>query len=300
MTRILLGFNCNCFTNRYDEPEEWTGICVDMGINYVMFNIDLIDPYWPWDLQKKLCDRTLEACEKHGVTIYSSFGGHYGHQHYLGHPEKDCRREAENFFKRAIRQTAYLGGKSFGTCFAILTVRCNNNSALRKEIISDAIGAYHRVAEYGKEVGLKALAYEMTSVPRETAATFEENDYILKSCSDMAIPMRICLDMGHRNLADTPEEADHLEWIRRYGRHCDVIDCQQTDLASSRHWPFTPENNAKGIIKGTEVVEAIEQSGAEQVLLAFELRTSAYHPQEEHYLANLRASVEYWRQWIKE
>ena len=65
MTKIFLGFNCNCFTNRYDEPEEWTRICAELGIKYVMFNIDLIEPYWPWDVQKKLCDRrTLLRTER--------------------------------------------------------------------------------------------------------------------------------------------------------------------------------------------------------------------------------------------
>ena len=300
MTRILLGFNCNCFTNRYDEPEEWTRICAEMGIRYVMFNIDLIDPYWPWDVQKRLCDRTLAACAKHGITIRCSFGGHHGHQHYLGHPEEECRRAAEQLFRKAIRQTAYLGGKSFGTCFAILTVRCHNDPELRKNILEDAIQAYHRLAEYAAEVGLKALAYEMTSVPRETCATFEENDYVLARCSDMAVPMRICLDLGHRNMAGTQEEQDHLAWIRRYGARCDVIDCQQTDLSASHHWPFMEANNKKGIIRGDEVVAAIQVSGAEEILLAFELRTPAYHPQEYTHLDNLRASVNYWRQWVKE
>ena len=300
MTRILLGFNCNCFTNRYDEPEEWTGICVDMGINYVMFNIDLIDPYWPWNLQKRLCDRTLKACEERGISIRCSFGGHHSHQHYLGHPEVLVRREAENFLRRAVKQTAYLGGKSFGTCFAIQTVRCNNDHQLRNKIIEDAIEAYHRIATYAAGKGLSALTYEVTSVPRETCATFKENDYVLDRCSDMDVPLRIVLDMGHRNLAGTPEEADHLAWIRRYGKYCDVIDCQQSDLAASRHWPFTKEYNEKGCIRGDEVVAAIDESDAGEILLAFEIRAAAYHPQENRYLNDLKASVEYWRQWVKE
>ena len=205
MTKIVLGFNCNCFTNRYDEPEEWTRICADLGVRHVMFNVDLIDPYWPWDLQRRLCDETLNACARRGITIRCSFGGHNAHQHYLGHPDEACRREAEAFFRRAIRQTVYLGGASFGTCFAIQTVRCNNDPVLRSAILEDAIAAYHRLAEYAAEVGLKALAYEMTSVPRETCATFAENDAMLERCSDMAVPMRVCLDMGHRNRAGLPE-----------------------------------------------------------------------------------------------
>ena len=300
MTRILLGFNCNCFTNRYDEPEEWARICAELGVGHVMFNIDLIDPYWPWDLQRRLCDETLTACERYGVTIQCSFGGHHGHQHYLGHPDEACRREAEAFFRRAIRQTAYLGGKSFGTCFAIQTVCIQNNPKLRSAIIEDAIAAYHRLAEYGAEMGLEALAYEATSVPRETCATFVENDYVLEQCAHMAIPMRMCLDLGHRYLNGTQEEADHLAWIRRYGDHADVIDCQQTDLQASRHWPFTPVYNQQGVVCGDEVVDAIEASGARQTLLAFEIRTPAYCPQEYTHVDRLRASVEYWRQWVKE
>lgn len=300
MARIKLGFNCNCFTNRYDEPFVWPKLCADMGVRHVMFNIDLIDPYWPWDLQKRLLDETLENCEKYGVSIVASFGGYHGHQHYLGNPDPECRREAENFFRRAIRQTAYLGGKSFGTCFAIQTVRTNSDPVLRKEIIDDALSSYERLAEYGAEMGLSSLAYEMTSVPRETCATFEENDYILDRCENFAIPMRICLDMGHIYHNGLQEEADPLAWIQRYGSRCDVIDCQQTDKTGSHHWPFTEEYNAKGMIKGDEIVNAIEKSGASELLLAFEIRTPAYYPKDDMHLENLRASVEYWRQFVEE
>lgn len=298
VSRITLGFNCNCFTNRYDEPEEWTRLCREMGVNAVMFNTDLIDPYWPWEVQKRLADETLEACAKNGIRIVASFGGHHGHQHYLGHPDKGCRREAEQFFRQAIRQTAYLGAKSYGTCFAIQTVRTNSDPRLRGGILEDALAAYRRLADYGAEMGLRAIAYEMTSVPRETCATFAENDYVLEAGAHFAIPLRICLDLGHRPRNGTPEEADHLAWIRRYGGRCDVIDCQQTDRDASRHWPFTEEANRKGVINGTDVVRAIRESGALEVLLAFEIRTAAFFPQEDRHLEDLRESVRYWRQWV--
>jgi len=263
-----------------------------------MFNIDLIDPYWPWPLQQRLLDETLENCAKHGVEILASFGGYHGHQHYLGHPDPECRLEAEQFFRKAIKQTAYLGGKSFGTCFGIQTVRTNSDPLLRKKVLDDSLAIYQRLASYGREAGIQAIAYEMTSVGRETCATFDENDYVLEQSREFDIPLRICLDMGHRNMNGTPEERDHLAWIRRYGRQCDVIDCQQTDLSASRHWPFTEANNLKGVIKPWEVLEAIEASGAEDILLAFELRTAAYYPQERDYLKNLQKSVEYWRKWV--
>lgn len=301
MGKIYLGFNCNCFTNRYDEPEEWTRICKELGIHKVMFNVDLIDPYWSWETQKQFCDRTLEACAKNGVDIFASFGGQHGHQHYLGHPDANARREGEQFFRNAMRQTAYLGGKSFGTCFGIQTVKTNSDAEARAKQLQDTIDCYHRLAEYGAEIGLEALAYEMTSIDRETCATFAENDYVLAKCSDMAIPLRVCLDMGHRNTAGLPEEADHLAWIRRYADRCDVIDCQQTQFNVSCHWPFTPENNAKGIIRAEEVVQAIQDSGAQNdLLLAFELRCAAFYPQEYSFMKNLEQSVEYWREYVKD
>ena len=301
MGKILLGFNGNCFTNRYDEPESWTAICEQLGVKHVMFNADLIDPNWDWEVQLPLLDRTKEACAKHGVNIVASFGGHHGHQHYLGHFDAGVRREAVKFFKNAVRQTAYLGGKSFGTCFAILTMKTQNDPALRKQAIENALQGYREIAETAAEVGLPALAYEMTSVDRETCATFAENDEILARCADFAVPMRICLDMGHRNMNGLPEEADHLAWIRRYAPQCDIIDCQQSNLAASHHWPFTDENNEKGIVKGDEVVAAIKESGAENdILLAFELRSSAYYPYDDNHLNTLAASINYWRQFVQD
>ena len=67
----------------------------------------------------------------------------------------------------------------------------------------------------------------------------------------------------------------------------------------SCHWPFTPENNAKGIIFGDQIVQAIVDSGAGQdILLAFELRCSAFYPQENAFIENLTESVAYWRQYV--
>lgn len=299
MSNISLGFNCNCFTNRYDEPEEWTRLCSSLGVRNVMFSVDLIDPYWSWETQKKLCDRTLDACAKHNIEIRASFGGQHGHQHYLGHPDEDVRKEAEEFYRRAIRQTAYLNAKSFGTCFAIQTVRTDSDQTLRNQILNAAIESYYHLASFGKEQGLQSISYEMTSIRREMCATFEENDMILERCGQMAIPMKICLDMGHRNHNGSPEEADHLAWIRKFASKCEVIDCQQTNLESSCHWPFTEENNSKGVIRGEEIVKTIDESGAGDIMLAFELRCPAFYPQENSYLSNLEKSVSYWRQFVE-
>ena len=71
-------------------------------------------------------------------------------------------------------------------------------------------------------------------------------------------------------------------------------------MKSSDHWPFTTENRL-GIIKGEEVAKAIKDiPSSKEILLAFEIRTSAFWPQENDHLRGLQESVEYWRQWVKD
>ena len=129
MTRAILGINCNCFTNRWTEPEAWTRVCAEeLGIDTVQYCIDLLDPYYPWELQRRICDESLAAAHRYGITIKSSFGGHHSHQHYLGHPDEEVRRESERWFKRCIDQTAYLGAEGFGTWLNIGATRASSSS----------------------------------------------------------------------------------------------------------------------------------------------------------------------------
>jgi hypothetical protein len=180
-----------------------------------------------------------------------------------------------------------------------MTSRCNDDKELRKETLESAIEAYRVLAEYAAEVGLPSLAYEMTSVDRETCATFAENDYVLERCGKFAVPMRVCLDLGHRNMKAGGDEACHLKWIERYAHACDVIDLQQTNTEASHHWPFTEAFNAKGVIDPQEVVDAITAASVEHdILLGFELRSSAYYPNDDRHLDTLKASVDYWRKYV--
>lgn len=297
MSSILLGLNCNCFTNRWTEPEEWTRLCAqELGVHVVQYCIDLLDPYYPWAIQQRICDETLNAAAKHGITIKSSFGGHHSHQHYLGHPDKEAREESERWFRRCIDQTAYLGADGFGTCFAIMTVADNANPARRELIMKEAADAYRRLAEYGAEKGLKYLSFETTSVDRESCATLAETREVMDSLKDMAIPMTLCLDVGHRNLGTAnPGDGDPHAWIRAFGKEASVIHIQQTDDSASCHWPFTDTYNCRGIIRADEILATVRASCPGEVMLAFELGAKAFYPSEFGYVELLRQSVDHWK-----
>lgn len=301
MAKLLLGVNCNCFTNRYTEPAEWTRVCAeDLGIFTVQYSIDLLDPYYPWKLQRRICDETLAQCAQRGIKIKVNFGGHFSHQHYLGHPDPGVRAEAERWFKRMIDQTAYLGAEGTGTCFALMTVRDNAEAARREKILQEAIAAYGRLAEYAGAKGLQYLMFEPTSVPRESCATIAETRRMVEACEGMAVPMLVCLDVGHRNVASgCAADGDPMAWIQALGAVAPVIHLQQTDHTGSNHWPFTPEKNAVGIIAPERIVAAATQAERKEILFAFETGAKAFSPYEDNYLKDLKTSVAYWRQYVK-
>ncbi|MDB3945465.1 sugar phosphate isomerase/epimerase [Gammaproteobacteria bacterium] len=296
MTIIKLGLNLNCLTNRFTEPEEWTKVCQDLGVHDVQYNADLLDPLLPWSIQKRVIHRTLELCEKRNIKIHSSFGGHNHHQHYFGHPDDEIAKWYEGFYRRLIRQSALLGARGVGTCYAIMSVKDSNSEIQKRKILHRAAQAYIRLAEYAERQGLDHLLFETTSVPRETCATFQETDLVLSLVRDAKIPLQVCLDVGHRNMEDIKQpESDPYEWIRRYGNRAPVIHLQQSDSRASRHWPFTKEFNSLGEIRPEKVISAVHKSGAKECLLAMEITHKAFYPDEVRIVENLRNSLEYWR-----
>ncbi|MCX6992860.1 MAG: sugar phosphate isomerase/epimerase [Kiritimatiellaeota bacterium] len=299
---VKLGFDLNCFANRYLEPEAWTDLVAACGIRVVQFNFDIIDFLLPRKVQERLAEQTRHCCRSKNIRIKCAFGGHNHHQNYLGHPDDEAAACYEKFYKKMADLTALLGGEGFGTCFAITTAPVQRDPERRAQIVARAIEAYHRLAAYAKAQGLKYLLYETTSTPRETCATFAENDEVLARLKDAAIPMLLCLDVGHRNQA-TPgaPETDPHAWIRKYGRVAPLIHIQQCNADGSHHWPFLPEFNRKGDIVPEKILEAIRDSGADhEILLALEVRHRAYYPDEYKIEDNLKESIRYWRQWIKE
>ena len=64
-----------------------------------------------------------------------------------------------------------------------------------------------------------------------------------------------------------------------------------------RHWSFTKAHNAEGVIQMDKVLQALEQSGAEEVYLFPELIHPFEFP-EDKLLEELDESYEYLRQYV--
>jgi len=119
---------------------------------------------------------------------------------------------------------------------------------------------------------------------------------VLDDLRSAPLPIRPCLDVGHRNLGSrNPDDADPYAWIREFGSETAVIHIHQTDDAGSRHWPFSKEHNSRGIVRGRKLLEAVSKYCGDEVMLALEVTGKAFFPDESEYLSRLRESIAYWK-----
>jgi hypothetical protein len=151
---------------------------------------------------------------------------------------------------------------------------------------------------FAKELGYESLIFEPMSIPREFANTVADTRAILNMVNaDCGVPMKVNLDIGH---APHPDERDPYPWLLALGRDSPIIHLQQTVLGKSLHWPFTPEYNKQGYITAEKVIACLEQSGCEEALLMFELSHREHWDSDGKVIEDHKASVDYWRQFVKD
>lgn len=103
-------------------------------------------------------------------------------------------------------------------------------------------------------------------------------------------------------------DSDTYRWLSNLGDMSPIIHLQQTNGVSSSHLPFTPECNAKGIIKGEKVLRAIAEAYSQkrdadmpeqcnEITLTLEMFTGMAAINRSA-LENLKITVEYWRRFI--
>lgn len=302
MAKVTLGINASFAVGRFPEPEVWLEIVGKrLGVRHVQFFADLIDPKVEEKTRERMCARTREAAAKNQVTMHSVFSGTITHwMHTLLHPDADMRRDARDWYESYIRMTPLLGARAVGSMLGSFSQRDMESPDRKAMILEETLRAWQDFSRLGKAVGLDYLMLEPMSIPREIPCTIEETEELYeKFNTGMAIPTRLCMDIGHgARVSGKEEDRDPYAWIRRFGARTPVIHVQQTDEASSKHWPFTEDYNRRGRIRAEEVLEAVEASGAEEVLLAIEVFHSFYEPMDRRVIEDLEESVAYWRRYV--
>ena len=296
--KLKLGVNCGFAINRYIEPEVWGAFVGKLGLHSVQFVADLLNPFLPDDYIDSQIVRIRESAKRNDFSIDSIFTSSYTRVNHLCHPDEEGRAIWLNWFKRLFDIGARLGAKTGGSHFGCLTFDTIENPEKRKRVIEAAAKGWQTLSFYAGEKGYESLIFEPMSVPREFANTVAETREILDMVNaNCGVPMKVNLDIGH---APHPDERDPYPWLLALGRESPVIHLQQTVLGKSMHWPFTPEYNKQGFITAEKVIQCLEQSGCEETLLLFELSHREHWDTDNKVFDDHRASVEYWRQYVRE
>ncbi|QHW35002.1 sugar phosphate isomerase/epimerase [Paenibacillus rhizovicinus] len=295
---LKLGINLGFAVNKYVEPHVWARIVAEeLGLTYVQFVADLLNAFLPEAVIQRQLEQIQENTAKYGLQITSTFTSSFTRVNHFMHPDEDTRRTWLDWFKRFVDISVAMGAKSTGSHFGILTFADYDNPARRELIISEALKHWQELSWYAKDKGMEYLTFEPMSIPREMANTVEDTKELLGRLNENAgIPFKLVLDVGH---APHPNDRDPYRWVRELGSVSPIVHIQQTEMNHSRHWPFTEEYNALGIIHGERLIEALEASGATEAELVFELSHREAWSTEFRIIEDHKASVDYWRQFVQ-
>jgi len=298
LAKVKLGIN-NCFAaKRWPEPEEWSRIIVEeFGLEVVQFSFDLADPLLSKSVRPRISQDIAKVTSNFGITICSTFTGlsFYSFNQLL-HPNPRIRERALRFCEEAILMTGEMNVKATGGPLGSLSFKDFHDPS-RKEYLTDClIESIQYLSEIASSLGQKFLLWEPTPISRELTETREKARKFYERVNKRAkVPVLFCLDVGHQCLrSGLKEDKDPYVWVKEFAHISPVIHIQQTDGVYDRHWPFTDEYNRKGIIKPEKLIETIENSKAEEVILILEI----IHPFEEDenkVLSDLKESVDFWK-----
>ena len=297
MTHFTLGINTGFATNRFPEPEEWARIVSEeLGLRSVQLVADLLNPFWPEAAIEAEAQRITRALEKYDLTIHSLMTSTYTRVNHFMYPYPELRQAWCDWFRRFADLAARLGARAVGSHFGILSVRDVSDPARYGQRVNEAVRHWQELSHYAEEVGLEFVFFETMSIPREMGYTIAEaRELLARVNEDAGVPMCFCLDVGH---APNPDERDPYLWLSELGRDTRIVHLQQTEWGHSRHWPFTPEYNAVGIIDPPRVLRLLAESGAEDIFLGFEISHREKYEVEPKVVPELKASVAYWRQYL--
>jgi sugar phosphate isomerase/epimerase len=296
---LKLGINLGFAINRYIEPEIWAKIVGDeLDLRHVQFVADLLNPFLPKKYINSQIKRIKTATKEYDISVEGLFTSAYTRVNHLMHPDAEAREIWVNWFKGLIDIGSQFGAKSCGSHFGTLTFASYDDPEKREFLIEEGVKNWQKLSFYAREKGYESLVFEPMGVPREMANTVKETKSLLERVNaNCGVPMKVCLDVGH---APHPDERDPYPWIEQLGAESPIVHLQQTVLNKSNHAPFTEENNRDGIIKAEKVIAALERSGCKESLLAFEIGHREHFDTDFRIISDLKASVDYWRRYIKE
>ncbi len=286
---LRLGIN-DCFAvKRWPLAADWGPLVRDrLGLRLVQHSFDLVD----MAIDDGAALRSSVAGL--GLELHSTFTGLAAYSaNLLMHPDPGARDAAEAWYRAAIDWTARAGGLATGGHVGAMSVRDWSDPVVRKARWANLGDALGRLAGGARHAGLDHLLVENLAASREPSTMDMIRDLVTDGDAT-AVPIRLCLDVGHMCVPGTSgNDRDPYAWLRRLGASATVIQLQQSDPDGDHHWPFTPERNALGRIDPDRVIEALGESGVERSLLILEV-IPPFEQADDDVVDDLVASATCW------
>ena len=293
-----LGLNLGFASNRYPEPKHWAPVARECGVSSIQFVSDLCDPRLPKRIVDDYIVEMKEAESSFGLRYQSCFTGQFSRVNHLSHPNEDVRDFWLHYFKSLVDFAAAIGAPAIGSHFGILSIEDDSDPKRRAILERRTIEGWWQIADYAAKKGLSYLLFEPMSISREYAETIASCKSLLEKVNaEIALPMRLCLDVDHGDIASTdPRDYDPYSWLQEFAEDAPVLHLKQSSLDKSSHRPFTVENNANGLIQQSKVLDSLVASGRTDADLFLEISFRERNPADRSIVETLKESVNYWTQ----
>ena len=299
-SKITIGVNNGFAAKNWPEPREWARIIVhELGLQYVQFSFDLLDPTLPEPNRNSLCVEVRRAIDEFRLVLHSTFTGLiiYSRNH-LAHPDRGVRESAYHWYECALEVSNKLSAQACGGHIGAMSALDYADSKRRKFIRSQEVEAVRNLASSAAKLGLQYLLWEPMPTPREIPHEPDEAIELMEEVNQGSqIPVYLCFDVGHCNSYDFNQPGDPYEWLEKLLPWTRVIHLQQTDGKADHHWPFTPEFNRIGIINPKRIAEIVKDSPFPEIPLFFELG-HAFDATDQHIIEDHKQSIEFWSKYI--
>ena len=303
MPRLHLGIN-TCFAiKRWPEPGQWLDIVKEgLGLDCCQFSLDLVDPMLDEAAIDAYADTVRERAAKTGIMLHSTFTGLAAYSwSLLLHPDRRMRDAAMRWYERAINFTARLGALGTGGHMGALSVRDMADEPRKQTLLAEMRERLEFLSRYAAGQGLQFLLFENMAVPREWGHSIEESQEITNLVFQEGVPLVLCLDLGHPCALHTGTASDdYLAWLTQRWPHTPVIHLQQTDRFGDHHWPFTREYNSKGIVEASVALKAISLWQDSSDVYLFLEPIHPFEADDTSVLEDLRQSVQYWQEAMRQ
>lgn len=300
MTRLSLGINTCFAVKRWPEPADWAAVVADeLGLDSVQLSLDLFPPTFDADVARAYAWLAGSTAADRGLEIHSVFTGLGAYSgSLLLSADEERRRQALDWYTRVLELAALTGARGAGGHVGAVSVPAWEDTECVSRLRESQVVLMRSLAETADGLGLDHLQFENLAVQREYGSRVEEAAALEEQLTGCPVPWVLCLDLGHPVAIAGASQDPLTEWLRHPWAHTPVIQLQQAAAGADGHLPFTDETNRSGGVQRDRVLEELAGWGDVDVHMFLEV-IPAHEADDAAVLADLRRSVEFWRDGIE-